>query len=519
MDNIFLRFPHVTEKIFDQLDNRSLALCKTVSRPWNNYLNDQKFLYERIMTEMAKYKPIGESKKHGNQCSDHYVCTVHAGNRYVSREPCTNGYVQTSWSFSNPRPRPKESWNRTLKKLNSKTIVELYNAMKVYIEEATPRDWRARTSYFNDHDIAPLHIVSYIGSVSLYEEIFEKSLIQNPESHYGKTPLYIAAGKGHFLLCKKIMESIQDKNHDSSGVCKALFEAAENGHVEVCKLIIDSIDDKNPKNTYGRTPLHVASGNGHLEVCKLIMEKVIDKNPKAEDMGTPLHEAAFSGHLEICQLILDNVNDKNPTEINVYGEEEDDPYFLGGKTPLHRAAENGHVEVCKIIMDSIDDKNPKAGNGRTPLHVASENGHLEVCKVIIAKVSEKNPKDENSITPLYEAADGGHFEICRLILNNVQDLRDVNVRTHLQTAAENGHLETCKLLMSYVEVKDQYSFARDTFNRSKRWHKTDYKTGPDVDLTRRHMEVRQFLHTYLENSVPLNEAGPAEQFKSWLNHP
>ena len=62
MDNIFLRFPHVSEKIFDQLDNPSLALCKMVSRPWNNYLNDQKFLYERIMTEMAKYKPIGGSK-------------------------------------------------------------------------------------------------------------------------------------------------------------------------------------------------------------------------------------------------------------------------------------------------------------------------------------------------------------------------------------------------------------------------------------------------------------------------
>ena len=141
MDKIFLRFPHVTEKIFDQLDNPSLALCKTVSRPWNNDLNDQKFLYERIMTEMAKYKPIGGSKKPGNQCGSHHVCTVHAGNPYHSSTPCTNGYVQTSWSSINPRPRPKESWNRTLKKLNSKTIAELYNAMKVYLEEANPTQY------------------------------------------------------------------------------------------------------------------------------------------------------------------------------------------------------------------------------------------------------------------------------------------------------------------------------------------------------------------------------------------
>ena len=522
MDNIFLRFPHVTEKIFDQLDNPSLAMCKTVSRPWNNYLNDQKFLYERIMTELAKYKPIGESKKHGNQCSSHYVCAVHAGNPYVSREPCTNGYVQTSWSFSNPRPRPKESWNRILKKLNSKTIAELYNAIKVYIEEATPSDWRERTSYFNDHDIAPLHIAAYIGSVVLYEEIFRESLVQNPESHCGKTPLYIAAGKGHFLLCKTIMETVQAENNVSSGVNKALFEAAKNGHVEVCKFIVDSIDDKNPKVTNGRTPLHVASGNGHLEVCKLIMEKLVDKNPKAEDHSTPLHEAACSGHLEICQLILDNVDDKNPTEINIYVEEEDDPFYLGGKTPLHRAAENGHVEVCKIIIDSIDDKNPKAGTGRTPLHVASENGHLEVCKVIIAQVSDKNPNCESSRTPLHDAAYKGHLEICRLILNNVQDknfLRDLNGRIHLENAARNGHLETCKLLMSYVEVKEQSSVARDTFNRSKGWHITDFPimdctVDPAVDVTRKHMEVNQYLQTYFEDSAPLNEAGPAKRFKS-----
>ena len=214
-----------------------------------------------------------------------------------------------------------------------------------------------------------------------------------------------------------------------------------------------------------------------------------------------------------------NESDKNPTEINIYGEEEDDPYYLGGKTPLHRAAENGHVEVCKIIMDSIADKNPKAGNGRTPLHVASENGHLEVCKLIVAQVSDKNPKCEGSVTPLHEATNGGHFEICRLILNNVQDPRNENVHTHLQTAAKKGHLETCKLLMSYVEAKNQHSLARDTFNRSKGWFKTDFTVHPTVDLTRRHMEVRQYLQTYFENSMPLIEAGPAEQFKSWLGHP
>ena len=129
MDNIFLRFPHVAEKIFDQLDNPSLVLCKTVSRPWDNYLNDQKFFYERIMTEMAKYKPIGDYKKHGNQCSDHHWCSVHGEKNSVGNPtPCTNGNRQMCWSGSTSRSGSEESWNRILKKLNSKTIAELYNA-------------------------------------------------------------------------------------------------------------------------------------------------------------------------------------------------------------------------------------------------------------------------------------------------------------------------------------------------------------------------------------------------------
>ena len=206
-------------------------------------------------------------------------------------------------------------------------------------------------------------------------------------------------------------------------------------------------------------------------------------------------------------MSVDNVVEKNPARINLYGEEEDDYWCQGGKTPLHEAAKNGHVEVVKIIMDSVADKNPKAGNGKTPLHVASQNGHLEVCKVIIAQVSDKNPKCEMTETPLHEAAYLGHLEVCQLILNNIQDknfLRDWDGRQHLENAAQNGHLEVCKLLMSCVEVENESSVARDTFNRVKGLYRN----------TREDMDVRQYLQTYFENSEPLNEAGPVKRFKS-----
>ena len=48
MEEAFLRFPHLSETIFDLLDNKSLAASKEVSKSWYFYLDSQKFLQARI---------------------------------------------------------------------------------------------------------------------------------------------------------------------------------------------------------------------------------------------------------------------------------------------------------------------------------------------------------------------------------------------------------------------------------------------------------------------------------------
>ena len=47
MEEVFLRFPHLSEDIFNALNNKSLASCKEVSKVWYNYLHCQKFVRER----------------------------------------------------------------------------------------------------------------------------------------------------------------------------------------------------------------------------------------------------------------------------------------------------------------------------------------------------------------------------------------------------------------------------------------------------------------------------------------
>ena len=49
METFFLRFPHLTEKVFDYLYDEELKECKEVSREWYSYLSQQKFLQIRMI--------------------------------------------------------------------------------------------------------------------------------------------------------------------------------------------------------------------------------------------------------------------------------------------------------------------------------------------------------------------------------------------------------------------------------------------------------------------------------------
>ena len=61
MTEVFLRFPHLSEDIFNALDNKTFTICKEVSKVWDNYLNDKKFVQERrvrmIKKMIKKFQP------------------------------------------------------------------------------------------------------------------------------------------------------------------------------------------------------------------------------------------------------------------------------------------------------------------------------------------------------------------------------------------------------------------------------------------------------------------------------
>jgi hypothetical protein len=58
MEELFLRFPHLSENIFEALDNKSFADSKEVSKVWYNYLDDRKRKVKMIKKMIKKCQQV-----------------------------------------------------------------------------------------------------------------------------------------------------------------------------------------------------------------------------------------------------------------------------------------------------------------------------------------------------------------------------------------------------------------------------------------------------------------------------
>ena len=54
MEDLCYRFPHLSERIFDQLCDQSLADSQRIGKPFCNYIDQQKFKWLRIIHKHIK---------------------------------------------------------------------------------------------------------------------------------------------------------------------------------------------------------------------------------------------------------------------------------------------------------------------------------------------------------------------------------------------------------------------------------------------------------------------------------
>ena len=119
MEELIVRFPHLSEAIYDFIDNQSLSNCVKVDRYWQNYLRNQKFFEIRIIKATVK-------------------------------------------QFHNMG----ETWNKIFKSASTEIIFAFGNAVQFFYQKNSNLDYH--------EDINPIHVAAATGKLSLLIAIQEK---------------------------------------------------------------------------------------------------------------------------------------------------------------------------------------------------------------------------------------------------------------------------------------------------------------------------------------------------------
>ena len=322
-------FAHVSSYIFNLLDTPSLCKCKLTCKEWKNFIETQKFYWQRVNHTIIN-KMMEESFE------------------YV-------GYVGS------------KEWLQLLRKLEQSSLYEDTQMLgEILIEfhavgKSISRDWN------------PLTICVKLGQFEQVKFLLEHLEDKNPVIDRSKqTVVHLAVAFGHLeiveLLTKFSRVDIKDDNGNTP-----MHVAALKNQVEISAYLKTNYQTTNITNDSGFTPLHYAAESGHTEVVKILYESQC--NPRNVWGNTPLHYAASEGHLEVVSFFLEHLENIHPTN------------HLGD-TPLHNAARDGHFEVVECFLKK-SKANPSNSYGITPLHKACIKGHFDIAKLIYNAMGKK----------------------------------------------------------------------------------------------------------------------------------
>ena len=273
MQEVFLRFPHLSENIFGQLNSEFLGKSKEVCRSWYDYLDGQKFLENRadkIKEVMEAIKKLGAPKV---------------------------GLLKKHLLI----------WKKTKKSIIDDARNGNYDSVQAKImnniEAMYSRAIWGELARFAKH---PIFIAVYFDHFDVVKFLVDNLEDKNPKTdgyneRFGATPLHMAATSGRIDIVKYIMSNVLDKNPKDHSGLTPLHYAASGGKLDIVKYLMERLEDNSPKNGYGITPLHMAAARRQLIVYKYIVENVVENNLRAKNGNTPLYIAREKGYLEIFE--------------------------------------------------------------------------------------------------------------------------------------------------------------------------------------------------------------------------
>ena len=221
MEEVFFRFHHLGQNIFDHLDQASLKICTEVNQSWRKYIVDDKIHFKTLIRSYTN---------------------------------CSN-----------------KNLKQVLQTISLETLANdaflVFNVVSDYISCCVG---------------ASIDRNPYGLTLNYFKAELTENYNGSEHNH---TPLHSAATIGHLPICKLIIEFAMDKNPRSRNEVTPLHIAAANGHFEICELIMDKVEDKNPKiltpmgwdpqiEYSDSTPIDLARNNGHDAIVTLIESNI-----------------------------------------------------------------------------------------------------------------------------------------------------------------------------------------------------------------------------------------------------
>ena len=248
LDEMMLRFPHIVQDVFQELDDKSLTNCRNVSKACCDFIDNEKLYWVRKIQDFVSMMEF------------------------------------------------HQQWKKVLKNISTESTKEIFVAVEQFVENDSNRkklQW------------SPLHIAAELGDLEFCKCIIDKTKEYNPKRQDGITAFHMATHNGYQEICKLLFDNLDDKNPADNKGITPFHTASKKGHFDVCKLIIQNIDNKNPASHDGCTPLHLATDHGHLEIVRIIVETGVDKSPLFEGK-TPLDLVRPRSRYRFYKLLSDN---------------------------------------------------------------------------------------------------------------------------------------------------------------------------------------------------------------------
>ena len=331
MEEVLLRFPHLAESVFEELDNQNLSKCLEVGQSWKLFIDYYNLVWTRIkkkypLQNEAQIKPI-----------DRYKVTTIDGDDY-----CTTD-------------------------LHIAALTGQTEIFKILLEENLICKKNLETPSFK-LGVTPFHLAAEKGRLEICRVIVEK--IGNPSTKDKYLPYWNGKTMDKAKMNEMWMEislilKSTNKLQDQSSTA---FEiACQNRQEKVARYLLEnaSILKLNLATCFRQTYI-----NGNISVAEFII------NIASFDFNKVLQVACFEkkGGMEIIHLLIGRIGIENIDATKIF----------------KMACRRDSSKVKRLLMEnsSLTSKinfNEKDENGQSPFHIVCRNGNTGFAEFLIEK--------------------------------------------------------------------------------------------------------------------------------------